>query len=279
MRVLKTLTIVLFIGMFANISNAISVMPNYYYDLTVTRAATHADGDFTIRLTSPSSVTGCMEVTAPTISVIDAGAVLYMTLEEGSVTTTQGKRYGQYDCKVSAGPSYAEITLNKNKLKQNGTYKIDIKSKIAGRLFDVQISTDTNSVTLDSTLKMPTQNPSHTKHQIIQHWFLPDDTIIVSSQNMKRNTGIKSKVETLAESRGLKPLSSILSGFNNPANKLYFVDTQKALNENLEGGNTITIGDITMSEDFRGSNGTYQTQKKQAVFAKRPSIHESSTIN
>ena len=161
MRVLKTLTIALLLGLFANISDAVSVMPNYYYDLTVTRAPTHADGDFTIRLTSPSSVTGCMEVKAPTISVIDAGAVLYMTLEEGAVETTQGKRYSQHDCTLNAGPSYAEITLNKNKLQQNGTYKIDLKSKIAGRLFDVQISTDTDSVTLDSTLKMPTNNPSH----------------------------------------------------------------------------------------------------------------------
>lgn len=272
MRVLKTATIALLIGMFANISNAVSVMPNYYYDLTVTRAPTHADGDFTIRLTSPSSVSGCMEVTAPTIDVVDEGAVLYMTLEEGYISTTQGKRYDQYDCKVNAGPSYAEITLNKNKLAQNGAYKIDLKSKAAGRLFEIKISTDEHSVTLDSTLKMPTQNPSHTKRQTIHHWFLPDNAVIISSQGMKKNAGIKEKVETLAKNRGLKPLTSIIPNFHNPADKLYFIDSQKALNENLGADNTITIGNITFSDK-------YKVQKKQAVFAKRPSIHESSTIN
>ena len=278
MRVLKTLTIALLIGLFANVSDAISVMPNYYYDLSITRAPTSADGDFTIRLTSPSSVTGCMEVTAPTIKTIDAGAVLYMTLEEGTVSATQGKRYGQHDCNLNAGPSYAEVTLNKNKIEKNGTYKIDIKSKSAGRLFDIKLSTDANSVTLDSTLKMPTSNPNHTTHQIMQHWFLPDDTIIVSSQNMKRNKDIKNKVKDLAQSRGLKPLGSILNGFNNPVDKLYYVDTQKALNETLKDGNAVPIGEITTADDFRGTNGAYKAQKKQTVFAKRPSIYESSTI-
>ena len=262
------------ISVCAGTANAENVMPNYYYDISLTRAPTHADGDFTIRLTSPAAVTGCMEVEAPTIDVIDAEAVLYMTLEEGSVTAKQKKRYGQFDCDMMSGPSYAEITLNKNTIAENGTYKIDIKSKESGRLFDITVETDDNSVTLHTELKTLIPGPNYPAKQILKHWFYPENTIIVQAYGMDKDPDIKRKASVVAASRGLTPLDTFLDGFENPDKKLYFVDSKDILGDTLNMNNTITIGNITTSETYMGAGGAYQKEKKQAVFAKRPSIHD-----
>lgn len=274
MRIFNILIVTVFISIFGGIAHASNIMPNYYYDIRITRAPTHADGDFTIRLTSPSMVTGCVEISAPTIDIIDAGAVLYMTLEEGSVGTKEKKRYGQFDCDKSAAPSYAEITLNKNTLKENGTYKIDIKSKEAGRLFDIKVETDENSVTLHTELKTPVTPPNVEKKKILKHWFYPDNTIIVFAHGMDRDPDIRRKAANIAASRGLTPLDTFLDGFSSPTKQLFFVDSKNVLNETLGMDNTVTIGNITASETYMGAGGAYQKEKQQAVFAKRPSIHD-----
>ena len=253
-----------------------ALMSNFYYEIAVVRAPAYADGDFTIRLTSPSSVTGCLSIEKPEIEIVDAGAVLYMTLKGGTVELNRDKRYGQYGCDKNMGPNYAEVTLNKNKLEENGTYKIDLKGEEAGRIYDIKIETDENSVTL--TAQMSVNGTNINEEKIIQHWFLPDNTIILSSNNMTRNAEIKDKVKQVAEKRGFTPLEEIYESFKGPDDKLYYVDTKNSLKDTLGDTTPAIMGNIGMPEMHQGSKGAFTRKKVQAVYAKRPSIFESSTM-
>lgn len=273
MRILNILIALLIISI-SPLAHASNLMPNHYYAISTVKAPGDADGDFLIRLTSPASMTGCLNIEKPEISIIDAGAVLYMTIEEGNVQMKEKKRYGQFDCDLKAGPSYAEIELNKYELEEKGTYKIDIKSKQSGRVFDIEVKTGDNFVELDTKLETTYAPPSVEREKVLKHWFYPDNTVIVFTHGMKQDEELARKAGNIAASKGLTPLDTILEGFENPEGKLYFVDTKDVLKDQLGKNNTITIGGIPKKENYYTASGSSQRETTQPVMTRRPSIHE-----
>ena len=255
-------------------AQGVALMPNYYYDISVIRPETPDDGDFTIRLTSPAAMTGCFKANAANVEMIDAGAVVFVKLEEGDIEIDRKTTYDQFGCDMSSGAQYTDLTFNKNTLEQNGTNKIAISSKSIGKLFDIDVVTYDNKIILDSELKTGVRLPQHEKEKTITHWFYPVNTVLVFANSLNKNPEMKKQINAVAASRGLTPLDMMLDGFKSPDKYLYFVDTKNVLGDTLNNKDTIVIGNITTSETYQGANGPYQKRAKQAVFVRRPTIKD-----
>lgn len=273
MRFLTFITILSTLPPLATQSHAQSVMPNNYYDLSVVRGDNYEDGDFNIRLTSPTSVSGCVKIEPPRIETIDAGPVLYMTLKEGAVRAQEERRFTQSGgCTMNSGPSFVDIPLNKNTIEENGIKRIDLKSNAAGKLFDIALSTSENKVRIDSQLKAPVTDDRIEKHKIIDHWFYPKNTLVIFTPDMEKSSEKQEQLKEFAMGLGMMPLGSIIPDYT-PAQmdvkQLFFVDVKDNLGEDLGPKNTITIGTIKDFETYQGPTGEYQKATNQTVFARR----------
>ncbi|NCT40374.1 MAG: hypothetical protein GW778_01765 [Alphaproteobacteria bacterium] len=254
-------------------AEGVKMMPNYYYDINVVRptdTANAKDGDFSIRLTSPGAMTGCYKINPANIEIVDAGAVIFVKLEEGDVELEKTTNYGQFGCEMTSGSQYIDIPFNKDKLAQNNTDKITISSKTIGKLFDIKVETSEHKVTLETELKTGVRLPDSKKKKIIDHWFYPDNTIIVFANNMDKNPDILKQVKVVAGNRGLTPMNIELKGFEPSDEKLFFIDTKNIFSDAFDEKSTISIGHVTTSEEYHGANGPYIKKSKQAVFARKP---------
>ncbi|MFK7838811.1 MAG: hypothetical protein AB8B83_00635 [Bdellovibrionales bacterium] len=259
-----------------SVSNAqkVNIMPNYLYELETIRPENDENGDFTIRLLSPGSVTGCYKINPAEIEIVDAGAAIYVKIEEGSIELQTEATYDQFGCQITSGQQFIDINFNKNDLADNKTGKIIITSKSIGKLFDIEVETDDHSVTLHSELKTGVRAPSDVIKRSIRHWFFPENTIILSANGMTTDPETAKKVKDLAEEQELKPMKTMFDDFKSPKDGLFYIDSENKFSEDLKENLTVPVGSISFDEQYFGANGPYTKSKKIGVFARKVGIND-----
>ena len=251
-------------------AQGLKMMPNYYYEIDILRPVNGSPGDFIIRLDSPAAMTGCFSTNPADIEMIDAGAVMFVKLEEGDIEINKPTNYNQFGCEMNSGTQHIDLKLNKNDLEQSGTNKIAISNKNVGKLFDIELDIQDNKIIFDSELKSGARVSREKAEQTFTHWFYPVNTILVFANGMQKDPEIRKQAKIAAASRGFTELDIMLKGFESPDDYLYFVDTKNILGDTLDDRTPIVIGTITTSETYQGADGPYEKRSKQSVFARRP---------
>jgi len=272
---LSFLTIVFILGVpkAAHAQDKIALAPNFHYNISTVRLDNAAPGDFTIRLTSAISVSGCYETTKPKIEMLNAGTIIFVTIEEGEIKLPESRQYGHHECSKSAAQPAIDLTFNKAQLMSSGTQKIDIKNKSVGKLFDVKLDISDNKATLHTKLEALGGALAETKdaQKVMHHWFYPDNTYIIEFDHIEYTDDLPAKISTLAQSKNLTPLNEVLDGFKQPvANKgqVFVVGNGETFTE----GNI--LGQITQAEDRLGINGPEMAEREHNVFIRKPGLYD-----
>ena len=254
-----------------------NLMPNYFYKIDVVRTDTAKNEDFKIRLTSPSAVTGCYEAKPATYEIVDAGAVLYVKLEESNLALNTKPSYGHFECSLNTGSAYTDIAFNTNQLTQNNTYKIEIKSDTVGKLFDVKVEPGDDKLTLHTELKTPVRLPASEMKKTHNFWYYPDNSVVLSTPGLGTNTDEMEKLKAFALGRGLTPMHETLDGFPAPLSndkELFYVDHKKLFQDNLKSDKPTIVGSISTTEQAFGPQGAYDKPKKVSVFARAIGVND-----
>jgi len=203
--------------------------------------------------------------------------VIYVKLEEGEINMNKKPSYGHFECQMTSGAAYTDIPFNKNDLIDNGVNKIEIKSKNAGKLFDIKIIPSDSKITLETELKTPVRVTEDEKKKKLHYWFYPKNTVVLSVHGMQRDPDSMAKLKTFALGRGLIPLHDTLDGFPMPkpdAKELFYIDNANLLKNVQDSEKPIVIGNISKTEQFEGPQGAYEKAKQVSVFARALSIND-----
>ncbi len=260
-------------------SYAQNLLPNYIFDISAVRSA-HSDNEFAIRLASQTTMTGCYDVTEPTIKKVDAGAVVYVTLDGGDITPAKKPSYGLSSCTMQSGAPFTDIPFDAETLRENSTYKIEIKSKAAGKLYDIQLKHGAEKLTLETELKTPVNIPRHEKEKTLYLWDYPQKTVVLSANGIDKNMNRLKELKSFASSNGLIPLHEILESFPQPrpnSKELFYVDTKDMLQDALQNaslGKSISIGFIEDSTNQTIPNNPFEQDSRINIFARQLTIHD-----
>ena len=262
---------------------SISLLPNYYYEVDTVRKPGASPDDINFSITSPGSITGCLNTGDPTISTAKSANILRIEIIDGFIDVDNNTvRYAQYECKPGTASSQMSLTLSKNQLREDGINRLTFISGQVGPFYDIMIDIQDTHITITPqsldlsrfgvSTPQPTSGPT-------KYWNYPDNTIALfsSSADLNDEEAMKS-ARALARKNGLTPLDEIISGFRpniEHSNKLFAVDTEGRFNDKLKEQNDVfALGTIEQAELYFGPQGAYNKPVEQTIFARRPGPNE-----
>ncbi len=255
-----------------------NIIRNYFYDISFVRNIEGKDGDFSIRLSSPESMTGCYAVEPVTYEVMDVGNLLYVKLQQGAEIYMQGKpSYGHGECKINSGNFHMDIPFNASTLIEKSTKKIHIQVVNVGTIFEIDIQPDDSKLTLHSKFKASINIPDFQKETQYHYWYYPENTVILKTHELDKDVKNIEKLKTFAQSRGLTPMHEALDGFPVPGSDntaLFYVDDKNTLKDIIDEKRPVVIGNISQAEEYIGAQGPYERQIKASIFARTLRMHD-----
>lgn len=252
--------------------DGVNLLPNFHYGLLFLREDNEARREFTMRIMSLGAITGCLDMTPPKLIVEGTGPIMWIKLEESRIGIDKSSQ----TCSGENKYAYADLKLDADKLTEDGTKKIVIKSKVVGRFSDIDLDIQDESVTV--TAKMPDLTPLGIPFKgasdVFTYWFYPENTVILYAPSANSEESIPNAITQLAHANKLIPLQSLYKDFIKPrhvSNQYYFIDPAGTLLAQLKTqDDRVSIGAIETPEVFFGPEGPYNKPVKKTVFAKRP---------
>ncbi|GJL85202.1 MAG: hypothetical protein DHS20C02_09770 [Micavibrio sp.] len=244
----------------------------------------------TLRITQPLSINGCAKIHPLETQTKVQGRNIEITVSAPIVTLDNKGHYTQHGCKQNMNAVTADVTLNRDQLITDEINKVVFKGPGGKDRYDIYV--DHNKLSLFTKLK-----DSLTRKEIkikgvadkvsfipskitqrkdpLTYWFYPDNLVLVYAASPPAGKDISSKIAMLARRNGLVEAEKLIPGFSSPLtdqNILYFIDQAGNLGDKLRSGVPAQLGDITINETFRGSQGPYNKEKKLAIFARPPGL-------
>ncbi len=265
--------------------NIPALLPNYYYFSRFIRSPEDGPDDITMRLLSPLSVTGCLDISAMSVKVISNGPLLRLELIEAEVKIDSSIRYAHYECDISNNFAQLDIKLNRADLLKNNTNRIIMRGTTSGLQFEIKIK-ELNERKITVETKAPDlldyDLPITEAPRILTHWFYPNDTLMLHVPALPRNASeemrkdVRKALTQLAYAKGLTPLKDSFKDFKHLevySEVDYFRDPSKRFIKALNFGHDEIIGKIEVFEKFYGPNGPYKRPRELDVFARLPGTY------
>jgi hypothetical protein len=238
-------------------------------------------GDVTLRVISPGTVTGCIDVTQPKAEVKKTGRSMKIEITDGRlVPDTDRTAYTQHGCAVKTGSASVDITLKREDLISDRINKIMLTSKKMGAFLTHDLKTDEEKAFFTADLLDLANMGLPYKNGVNKtvYWFYPENTLVLFNSTIKMTDENVRKVILFAKGKGLTPLPNILPDFRTTKknkNKLYFVDSDGIFASQIDvPGTVVSLGQIELEDTFYGPEGAYQKTIKKSVFVKRPGLYE-----
>ena len=250
-----------------------AIPPGVYSLFLITPDA--ADPDTVIlRLTSNTSVTGCANVTPPTVKQTVKGPNLWLEITDSAVEIDRSVRYAHFQCNTGRQYAGTDIVLNRTQLLADGISKIALRSPLGTDFYDVEIGDHSIHLSPKSQKYFKPLYASN-RPDPLTYWFYPTNTVVLSVLDEPQN--LNEAITDFAQGLGLVPLESMIPDFMPrlpTANTLYFTAPDDARITLPDAGQNLTLGQIEAPRTFYGSGGTYQKPTQVAVFARRPGLED-----
>jgi len=264
-----------------------TLIPNYIYLVTFLRLPDANPHDLTLRIVSPGTVSGCLNMKKAEITYKIIGHTIALDLTEAEVDVDRSTvRTAQYQCDLSSQTSMTDVTLNLDEVRNRKIDKISLKSKTVGKFVDVKLEIQDKYVKISSALdnicfgRRFLHRRKTEEENSFTFWFYPEQTLALSSNalDMTANKEALTKIKTLAREKGLTPLEEIFTDFTpSPYNhdKVYVVDEKNLYRNDLKKqDDRVLIGNVTSAEVFTGPEGPYNKTIEKHVYARIPGIYE-----
>lgn len=267
---------------FQNIGgNGTGVLPNYKYGITLLRDHTVPGSKSVIlRIFSPGSVTGCIDLTPPRITIAERGPVMRLELEEASLNIDGSARAPHYECGGITSQPHADLILDMAQLEADKTERITLGSKTIGQFATIELDGNDNRLILHIKTKDLTTVglPLNASSTVLTHWFYPENTVILHVPGIDEEQSeeeLHRAVTRFARRNRLIPLEHVLPAFTRPAHappgQFYFTDpTQIFYKRLIHSQDQLSAGQIELTESFFSSYGLEKRPVTKTVFAKRP---------
>ena len=246
------------------------------FDIGFQNIATGREGDFELFLTTKGSVSGCLEVQKPSVSIKRGGKRLKIELSDSVITADSNKtRYSQHACAVATNGKIASIILNRDELLRDGTTEIEVKKEGAGTLSMVELEISAANILLKPRFPVRQDPFTDSQKQALTLWFYPEQTYVLFNNALDMNNPQHaSTVRNLAQNHGLIPLASVNPVFTplqeQSSNSLYVFNTGHSFDpKSLEQDGVFTLGKVQINQLYHGPNGAYNRPTEKSIFMRR----------
>lgn len=244
----------------------VRILPQGTQFIYFVRTTEEKNGEATLRLVTPVSVNGCMNMIPPTVTVRRGAGMMAFKIQDGDVALDKSVRYAHYQCHQGANVAQADIKLNRAELMENNIKSLTFQTD-GGAMdrYDVAWSSERLSLIPKNAIAF---KPFEGSGRIdpLSHYFYPESTIVLYAPAAGKNTDFSEAIKNLATSKGLAPVS--FSGAD--AKGAYFTDPQDILASSLAFGANAYVGTINVPEKFHGPDGVQEREKPVDVYARRP---------
>lgn len=246
--------------------NPISLIPRDGYEVDMYNNPNISETDFTLRLSSPTSVSGCTHMTKSELEEERINDKIKLKIKDSEIALDDDLRYATNDCDIKHNRSFFEVKLNRDKLIKNGVKKIALESKRYGEFTTSEI--DVNEHRIELSVK------SAHRHSLVTFWFFPKNAVILHTSHAKLGMDVKEQIREFGIERGLVPLDEEMQGFELPhtaLNYVFFKDPKRVYVRHLnEVGENIDAGMITSSRTVYTASGPTDEPYKLNLMATLP---------
>lgn len=232
------------------------------------RSGNAKSNEATLRMFTPVSIDGCVNVIPPSVKMRKYGNVLAYSVQEGAVTLDKKTQYGHFQCDSASRAAATDIVLNRDELLRDGIKSISLQAANGAMdVYDINVTPD--NITLTSRNPATTFKPftGTARSNPLSYDFYPDNLLILYAPFAPADQDISADIAALAQRKGLAE-STILK--NGP--ELYFIDRVGTLAGSLEFGANAYVGSVNAPETYRGPNGPYEQPRAVDIYAKRPGM-------
>lgn len=247
-------------------SKKVRILPQGTQFIYFVRTPEEKSNEATLRLVTPVSVNGCMNMIPPTVTVRHGAGMMAFKIQDGDVALDKSVRYAHYQCHQGANVAQADIKLNRAELMENNIKSLTFQTD-GGAMdrYDVEWSGERLSLIPKNAVAFKPFEGSG-RFDPLSHYFYPDSTIVLYAPSASKNADLSGPISNLATSKGLVPVAA--PGSN--AKAAYFTDPQDILASSLAFGANAYVGTITVPEKFQGPDGVQEREKPLDVYARRP---------
>lgn len=232
-----------------------------------------SDDAVILRITAPSSVSGCAIVKQPSYEATEQGNMLWIKIDSPGVELKQDPRYSQFDCAQQNQSVSVDIPLSRARLESTPIRKIALRSANNTDYYTVEIANERLRLLPESQKAFkPRKMPDGS--DALTHWFYPENTVVLFMPGAETGSDFTQEIQQLAATQGLVPLSSMIRGFQDnrkEPNTLYFVDPSGHYARNMNTGtSSVYFGRITAEREIYGSQGRQKKAERLDVYARTP---------
>lgn len=242
---------------------------------SLVRGPQEEDGLFTLRMSAPFLVTGCLEQEKTKIDIVRYGHTLKIKMTTGEIRPDQYTvRYAHYTCDPRSGLTAADISFSRDNIVRDGIKEIAVSADGGYILGNFTLHVDEQKAVISKKSPHPGAS-GEPVDKVDTLWFYPENTYVLLSQNADLTDGeTAERVKMLARGRGLTPLEEILPGFEPTArnrDKIYVVDTR---NLNRDRNGAFDLFSVERMERRYGMEGPRDEPIKKMIMARRPGLDE-----
>jgi hypothetical protein len=241
-----------------------SLLPTGEQFVYFVRTPDEKSNEAILRLVTPVSVSGCMNMIPPTVAMRQGAGMLAFKIQSGDVALDKSVRYAHYQCHQGSNVAFADIKLNRDELMRKKIKALTFQSEGGGMdTYNIEWSGDKLTLLPKTAFAFKPFEGSG-RADPLSHYFYPDNAIVLYAPAAAKDADLEGPIENLAMSKGLTRAS--VPGAD------YFIDQQKILSGSLAFGSSAYVGTINAREKFQGPNGPYDQEKPLDIYARRPGM-------
>lgn len=219
-----------------------------------------------LRLASPLSIHGCVDIIPPKVTMRTNGPVMNIKIQSGDLALDKSVRYAHYQCPQGSNNASADIVLNRDELMRENIKTLTFQTE-GGAMDSYNLELSGNRLTLipkTSYIFKPLANS--TKTDPLSYTFYPDNTLILYAPGTPKNMDISDQIIGLAQSKGMvESAGGLKTGSSG-----YFIDQPGTLTTSLAPEANAFVGNVTVEQTFQGPSGPYIQSNEIPVYARRP---------
>lgn len=228
---------------------------------------------------APANITGCLKAASGSVELkYEAGVLKVLITQEQPEIDTDTRRYAHYTCELRNAATKITTTFSRQSLIDHHITKIQYVMEGGASQDPYEIKLDDHKLTVNVPALPPTGRFKGEPAQLVQYWFFPEHTLMLSAPGAPGGEDNMVRLKTLARAKGLTPLDELYTDFTPPkghSQTLFAVDTNNIFTEKLPTiEDTITIGDVKISEPFYGPEGRTLREIPKHVYARRAGLYE-----
>jgi len=206
--------------------------------MSLQRRADLPIGFFVLHITASEEISSCAKYGKMADQLEFKEGFVEINIGDYTVDMRDLPQYAHYQCDTKPQQPYTDIVLNKDLLRDKKIERIRFRKPSGIESYKVTINDSfillTPEVGKSSTCLgcKPAKNANSSNP--LRFWFYPEGTVILSADNAGKDLVLSEQIKTLAESRGLVPLTSVMPHHVPPRSTqdaLYFIDKKGEFSE------------------------------------------------